>query len=114
MRECKISNLLGQLHADELNELDRQVAEVVRAVETTGTKGEITLKISLKKNGSNSTLVSQKTTTKVPRPAPSDRVLFFAYDDMGQPTGDLSENPPRQEPLPLERPRVMQGGKGQN
>lgn len=110
MRQCVISNLLGQLHADELNELDRQTKEVVRAIEETGKQGELNLKIVIKKNGQNSVMVAPTLKTKIPRPAPSERVLFFAYDDSLHATGDLAEVPHRQESLfeSGKKPRVVQ------
>jgi ribosomal protein S28E/S33 len=99
MKPCTISNILSQLSADELNELDRKAGEVIRAVEETGKNGEMTLKITLKKNGDNSALIRADLKTKVPVPAPTARVLFFKYDDALKPTGELSELPPKQEPL---------------
>lgn len=43
MRPCDLSNILGQLDADDLNRLDRKTREVVRGVEETGQQGTITL-----------------------------------------------------------------------
>jgi hypothetical protein len=39
MRPCDLSNILGQLDADDLNRLDRKTREVVRGVEETGLQG---------------------------------------------------------------------------
>ncbi len=102
MKPCTISDILSQLSADELNELDRQTAEVVRAVESTGKSGAFTLKVVLKKNGTNSTLVGMDLKTTIPRPAATARVLFFDYDSNLHATGKLSENPPSQEAFSLE------------
>lgn len=99
MRPSDISNILGRLDADELNDIDRQTREVVRAAEETGLQGEISLKIKIKKNGDNSMLLSTEVKSKVPRKAPGQRVLYFQYDQMDQPTGEISDLPPRQEPL---------------
>lgn len=99
MKPCTISNILSQLTADELNELDRKAGECIRAVEETGKNGELTLKITLKKNGDNSALIGADLKCKVPTPAPTARVLFFAYDDNLRATGALSDLPPKQEPL---------------
>ena len=99
MKPCTISDILSQLTADELNELDQQTAEVVRAVESSGKAGAFTLKITLKKNGVNSTLVGMDLKTTIPRPAATARVLFFDYDTNLHATGKLSQNPPSQEPL---------------
>jgi len=99
MKPCDISNILGRLDADELNNIDRQVREAVRGAEETGLQGEINLKIKLKKNGDNSMLISTEVKTKVPRKAPGQRVAFFKYDDMDHATGEISDNPPKQEPL---------------
>ncbi len=99
MRPCDLSNILGQLEADDLNRLDRKTREVVRGVEETGLQGSITLKLTLKKNGENSTIYELSVTSKVPEKAAGKRVLFFAYDDMNHATGELSPLPHKQEPL---------------
>jgi hypothetical protein len=99
MRPCDLSNILGQLDADDLNRLDRKTREVVRGVEETGQQGSITLKLTLKKNGENSTIYEIKDSYKVPEKAAGKRVLFFAYDDMNHATGVLSPLPHKQEPL---------------
>ena len=99
MKPCDISKLIGRLDADELNRIDNKARDVVRAVEETGKTGEITLKIKIKKNAKNSTIVSVLDTYKVPQVAASERVLYFAYNDRDQATGELSDLPPKQEPL---------------
>ena len=100
MRPCDLStNILGQLDADDLNRIDRKTREVVRGVEETGLQGTITLKITFKKNGENSTIYEVKDNYKVPEKAAGKRVLFFAYDDMNHATGELSPLPHKQEPL---------------
>ena len=99
MRPCDLSNILGQLEADDLNRLDRKTREVVRGVEETGLQGSITLKLTLKKNGENSTIYELGVTSKVPEKAAGKRVLFFAYDDMNHATGELSPLPHKQESL---------------
>ena len=99
MRPCDLSNILGRLEADDLNRLDRKTREVVRGVEETGLQGSITLKLTLKKNGENSTIYELGVTSKVPEKAAGKRVLFFAYDDMNHATGELSPLPHKQEPL---------------
>ena len=70
MRPCDLStNILGQLDADDLNRIDRKTREVVRGVEETGLQGTITLKITFKKNGENSTIYEVKDNYKVPEKA---------------------------------------------
>ncbi len=99
MKPCDISSILGRLTADELNRIDRGARDVVKGIEETGKVGEINLKIKIKKNGTNSTIVSVIDTYKIPKPAVSERVMYFAYDDTDQATGELSDLPPKQEPL---------------
>jgi hypothetical protein len=99
MRESDITKIFSQFTADELNAIDRRTREVVRGVEETGKAGEITLKIKIKQNGKNSTIVSVEDKYKVPKPAVSERVMYFAYNDTLQATGELSDMPPKQEPL---------------
>lgn len=99
MRASDISNILGKLDADELNRIDNRTREVVRAVEETGKQGEINIKIRIKKNAKNSTIVSVIDTYKAPQIPANERVLYFAFDDLNQATGELSELPPKQEPL---------------
>ncbi len=100
MRPCDLStSFLGNLEADDLNRLDRKTREVVRGVEETGLQGTITLKITIKKNGENSTIYDLDVKTKVPEKSAGKRVLFFAYDDMNHATGELAAVPHKQEPL---------------
>jgi hypothetical protein len=70
-----------------------------RTPRQTGQQGSITLKLTLKKNGENSTIYEIKDSYKVPEKAAGKRVLFFAYDDMNHATGVLSPLPHKQEPL---------------
>lgn len=99
MRACDPANLLSRLDTDELNRIDGKVREVIRAVEETGKQGEFTLKFTIKKNGENSSLMTVKDTYKAPQQAASSRVLYFKLDDMNNATGELSDLPPKQEPL---------------
>ena len=107
MRPCDISSILGRLEADELNNIDRQVREVVRGVEETGLQGEVNLKIKLKKSGTNSLLLTPELKTKVPRKAPGQRVAYFGYDAADQATGEISDLPPKQEGLFERPPRLV-------
>lgn len=99
MKPCDISKILGRMEADELNNLDAQVREVVRAVQGTGQKGSVTLTINLKRNSDQSVQYDVSAKTKVPKPAAGARIAFFAFDDNLQPTGELSDLPHKQEPL---------------
>ncbi len=99
MKPCDVSKILGRLEADELNQLDQQVREVVRGVQATGQAGTLDLKISFRRNSDNSVQYGVAAKTKVPKPAAGVRIAFFALDDNLQATGELSDLPHKQEPL---------------
>lgn len=114
MKPCTISDILSELTADELNELDRKAGDVVRAVEATGKPGKLNLSVVFKKNGENSTLFAVDLKTTIPSPAATARVMFFDYDANLHATGKLSQNPPMQEPLFAEggtKPRLVEVSK---
>jgi hypothetical protein len=99
-RPSDISNMLGSLDADALNDMDDATREVVRAVERTGQNGQITLKIDIKKNGKNSVQYTVTPTYKAPRQKPTAQIAFFGFDDATlQATGQLQDTPHRQEKL---------------
>lgn len=62
-----------------VDELTEQLAEVVKAVEATGKKGELVLKLTVQPQGKddNAKKVSTKITAKLPQPDMPD-ALFFA------------------------------------
>lgn len=99
MRPCDISEMLGQMEADDLNEFDRKTRECVRGVEQTGNKGTITLTIDFKKNGQNSVMFNAQVKAKVPTKPAGGRVMFFALDDKELATGQLSVLPHKQVPM---------------
>lgn len=77
------------------DDLTAQLAEVVQAVSATGKTGELTLKLKVKPNGSNSVSIIEQVTAKVPEP-PRGATIFFVTE-----AGDLLRDDPRQAKLPL-------------
>lgn len=83
-------------------EASEQLAEVVRAVETTGKAGEITIKLQVKKLSRSGALeIIDKLTSKVPQEAPLTTMLYPT------PEGNLITQDPRQQQLDLKSVRVV-------
>ena len=99
MRTSDVSELIGSLQADELNQLDNQVREVIRGVMRTGQAGAVTVKITVKRNSENSVQFAVQATTKVPKPAPGAGIKFVALDDGLNVTGELRDASHKQESL---------------
>ncbi|MCY4429193.1 MAG: hypothetical protein OXC11_02210 [Rhodospirillales bacterium] len=77
-----------------LEKLTTELHKVGLAVENTGGRGELNLKITIKANGDGSVTLSDKITTKTPDPYRGDSV-FFVTKDKG-----LQRTDPRQPELP--------------
>ena len=96
-----ITELLEKLETDEKNDIDRQLKNVIQAVEETGQQGTVTIKYTFKKAGKDGVNYEVQPTSKAPVKKPGGRMMFFKFDDKLKATGELSETPHRQDALPL-------------
>jgi hypothetical protein len=86
LRECSGGRTIADL-SDGLTEL-------VAAVQQTRASGSITLTLTVKPNGDNSVLITEKTSIKAPQLKRGESVFFV------QGGGDLVRSDPRQQNLP--------------
>lgn len=87
------------------NDLTEQMEQVVKSVQETRLKGEMTIKIVFKPTGSNAIHVSTEGKIKRPRYAPPGS-NYFATED-----GALVRDDPRQQNLKfnkLEKPKLIE------
>lgn len=99
MKPSHISSILQTLEADQLNQMDEEMKNLVRAVEKTGKPGIYTLKLKIAKTSTNQSLVTVESAAKIPKGLPPLKSLYFAFDDLNQPTGELSTHATRQPEL---------------
>ena len=100
-----LGDLRGGLVATDAGQ---KLEEIIKAIRTSGTKGELTIKLTLKPVGSQNKEihVSAQVTHKKPNnPDIEERTTFFA-DDRGQ----LHRDDPAQNKLPLGPSGVANGG----
>lgn len=100
-----LGDLRGGLVATDAGQ---KLEEIIKAIRTSGTKGELTIKLTLKPVGSQNKEihVSAQVTHKKPNnPDIEERTTFFA-DDRGQ----LHRDDPAQNKLPLGPRGVANGG----
>lgn len=80
------------------SELTEALADVVRAVRETGKAGTLTLRLKVSKlnaRDENAVKLTPEVSTKRPKLAPYESVMFSTYD------GDLLRNDPNQQQLDL-------------
>jgi len=99
VKKSHIGNILETLEADQLNQLDEEFRILVRAVEKTSKPGIYTLKLKITKTSVNQSLVTVESASKLPKGLAPLKSLFFAFDDMNQPTGELSTHATKQPDL---------------
>lgn len=89
-------DLLGNLRRGEfLADADDQLREVVQAVEETGRKGELTIRLTFNPSKSQGMVtVADAITGKLPKPEVGETLMFFTEDG-------LSRRDPRQPELPF-------------
>lgn len=84
-----------------IDEASDMLAEVVRAVETTGKAGELVIRLQVKKLSRSGALeIIDKVTHKVPSEAPLTTMMFPT------PEGNLITDDPRQHKLDLRTVRI--------
>lgn len=85
-----------------LVEASDQLAEVVKAVESTGKSGEVTIKLQIKKLSRSGALeIIDKLTYKVPAESPLTTMMYPT------PEGNLLTQDPRQQKLDLKAVRAV-------
>lgn len=99
MKPSHISNILQTLESDQINQMDDEMRNLVRAVEKTGKPGVFTLKLKIIKTSANQSLVTVDTQAKLPKGLAPIKSLYFAFDDLNQPTGELSVQATKQPDL---------------
>ena len=103
-----LGDLRGGLVATDAGQ---KLEEIIKAIRTSGTKGELTIKLTLKPVGSQNKEihVSAQVTHKKPNnPDIEERTTFFA-DDRGQ----LHRDDPAQQKLPM-GPRALGASPAEN
>lgn len=99
MKQSHISSVLGTLEADQLNQLDADFRQLVKAVEKTGKPGSFTIKLKITKTSPTQSLITVEAVAKEPKGLAPIKSMYFAFDDMNQPTGELSTHATRQPDL---------------
>jgi len=85
-----------------INEASELLAEVVKAVETTGKSGKLTIELQVKKLSRSGALeIIDKVTAKAPTEAPMTTMMYPT------PEGNLITEDPRQAKLDLKTVRVV-------
>jgi len=99
MKQSHISTVLQTLEADQLNQLDEDFRQLVRSVEKTGKPGSFTIKLKIAKTSPTQSLITVEAVAKEPKGLSPIKSMYFAFDDMNQPTGELSTHATRQPDL---------------
>jgi len=99
MKNSQIGSFLQTLEADQLNQLDADFHQLVKAVEKTGKPGSFTLKLKITKTSATQSLITVEAIAKAPKGLAPIKSLYFCFDDLNQPTGELSTHATRQPDL---------------
>jgi hypothetical protein len=102
--QSKTGALLESLEAGDLmRDADEALAELTKAVEITGGKGSITLKIDLERKKPGTVVVRAKVDAKVPKEEPTACIRYVG------PAGDLLERDPAQAEFNFQNVAPMPG-----